>query len=67
MALSIGEVQVLRDGEMVPGYDEAEAVKVMRKDRYHITLAVGDGEGEGEMKTCDLTEEYVRINCEYRS
>ncbi len=67
MALSIGEVQVLRDGEMVPGYDEAEAVKVMRKDRYHIILAVGDGEGEGEMKTCDLTEEYVRINCEYRS
>jgi glutamate N-acetyltransferase/amino-acid N-acetyltransferase len=67
MALSIGEVQVLRDGEMVPGYDEAEAVKVMQKDRYQITLAIGDGEGEGEMKTCDLTEEYVRINCEYRS
>jgi glutamate N-acetyltransferase/amino-acid N-acetyltransferase len=67
ISLDIGDVAVLRDGEMVSGYDEAEAVKVMKKDRYQVTLAVGDGEGEGEMKTCDLTEEYVRINCEYRS
>ncbi len=65
--LSIGEVKVLEEGEIVPGYDEAEAVKVMKQDRYGITLAIGDGEGQATMKTCDLTEEYVRINCEYRS
>ena len=65
--LSIGEVKILEEGEIVPGYDEAEAVKVMKQDRYGITLAIGDGEGQAMMKTCDLTEEYVRINCEYRS
>ncbi|MCJ7499182.1 bifunctional ornithine acetyltransferase/N-acetylglutamate synthase, partial [bacterium] len=65
--LSIGEVKILEEGEIVPGYDEAEAVKVMKQDRYGITLAIGDGEGQATMKTCDLTEEYVRINCEYRS
>lgn len=67
ISLSIGNVKVLEDGEIVKGYDEAEAVKVMKQDRYEITLAIGDGEGEAVMKTCDLTEEYVRINCEYRS
>lgn len=67
ISLSIGKVKVLEDGEIVKGYDEAEAVKVMKRDRYEITLAIGDGEGEAVMKTCDLTEEYVRINCEYRS
>jgi len=67
MALSIGEVQVLEGGEIVPGYDEAEAVKVMQGERYGITLGIGDGDGTAVMKTCDLTEEYVRINCEYRS
>jgi glutamate N-acetyltransferase/amino-acid N-acetyltransferase len=67
ISLSIGDVKVLKDGEMVKGYDEAEAVKVMKQDRYEITLNIGDGEGEAVMKTCDLTEEYVRINCEYRS
>ena len=65
--LSIGEVKILEEGEIVPGYDEAEAVKVMKQDRYGITLAIGDGEGQATMKTCDLTEEYVRINCEYRT
>ena len=65
--LSIGEVKILEEGEIVPGYDEAEAGKGMKQDRYGITLAIGDGEGQATMKTCDLTEEYVRINCEYRS
>jgi glutamate N-acetyltransferase/amino-acid N-acetyltransferase len=65
--LSIGEVKILEEGEIVPDYDEAEAVKVMKQDRYGITLAIGDGEGQATMKTCDLTEEYVRINCEYRT
>jgi len=67
ISLSIGKVKVLEDGEIVKGYDEAEAVKVMKRDRYEITLAIGDGEGEAVMKTCDLTEEYVRINSEYRT
>ncbi len=67
MSLEIGDVKVLRDGEIVPGYDEAKAVKIMRKDRYGVTLGIGDGPGKAVMKTCDLTEEYVRINCEYRS
>ena len=42
-------------------------MRVMKRDRYEIILSIGDGKGEAAMKTCDLTEEYVRINCEYRS
>jgi len=67
MSLDIGDVKVLRGGEIASGYDEAEAVKVMKRDRYDITLAIGGDSGQAVMKTCDLTEEYVRINCEYRS
>ncbi len=67
MALSIGDVRVLEKGRLVPGYDEAGAVEVMRRDRYGITLVIGRGQASASMKTCDLTEEYVRINCEYRS
>jgi len=65
--LSIGGVKVLEDGRIVPGYNEADAVNVMRKGRYEIEIGIGDGSGSSVMKTCDLTEEYVRINCEYRS
>ena len=66
-SLTIGGVNVLEDGGIVPGYDEAEAQNVMKQDRYEIVVGIGEGEGEAVMKTCDLTEEYVRINCEYRS
>ncbi|UCG39097.1 MAG: bifunctional ornithine acetyltransferase/N-acetylglutamate synthase [bacterium] len=67
MGLSIGEVQVLRGGELVAGYREEEAVQVMARDRYDIHLDLGKGGAAAEVRTCDLTEEYVRINCEYRS
>ena len=66
-SLSIGGVRVLENGQVVPGYEEADAVKVMQKDRYEIEVGIGTGPGTAVMKTCDLTEEYVRINCEYRS
>ena len=67
ISLSIGEVKVLEAGGIVDGYDETVAVKVMEQDRYEIVLGIGEGTGSAVMKTCDLTEEYVRINCEYRS
>lgn len=67
MSLSIGGVRILERGEIVVGYVEADAVKVMERERYEISIGIGEGEGEAVMKTCDLTEEYVRINCEYRS
>ena len=67
IALSIGDVQVLENGNICEGYVEAEAVVVMQQDRYTIAVTIGDGSGSAVMKTCDITAEYVRINCEYRS
>jgi glutamate N-acetyltransferase/amino-acid N-acetyltransferase len=67
IALYIGDVQVLENGNICEGYVEAEAVVVMQQDRYTIAVTIGDGSGSAVMKTCDLTAEYVRINCEYRS
>ena len=67
IALSIGDVKVLVDGDVQEGYEESEAVRVMQQDRFDITVTLGDGPGTAQMKTCDLTEEYVRLNSEYRS
>jgi glutamate N-acetyltransferase/amino-acid N-acetyltransferase len=67
ISLAIGGVKILEKGEVVSAYDEADAVKVMKLDRYEIAVVIGEGEGDAVVKTCDLTEEYVRINCQYRS
>ena len=67
LSLNIGPVAVLRDGEPVEEYREEEASAVMLQDRFTLEIILGDGPGRHSILTTDLTEEYVRINCEYRS
>lgn len=67
LSLSIGNVAILRGGEPVSGYREEDAVKIMVRDSYTIRISLGSGTGTASILTTDLTEEYVRINSEYRS
>jgi glutamate N-acetyltransferase/amino-acid N-acetyltransferase len=67
LSLSIGDVQVLAGGRLVDGYNESLAAEQMSQKRYTISISLGNGPGSASILTTDLTEEYVRINCEYRS
>jgi glutamate N-acetyltransferase/amino-acid N-acetyltransferase len=66
-SLAIGEVEVVRGGEVVPGYQEAKAREVMMRDRFTLDISLGGGSASAEVLTCDLTEEYVKINKDYRT
>ena len=61
----IGEQQVFEDGMRVAGFDREAAHAVMSQREYTIRLDLGEGAGRCTFLTCDLTEEYVRINAEY--
>jgi glutamate N-acetyltransferase/amino-acid N-acetyltransferase len=37
----------------------------MLEREYTITIDLGQGSAECRFLTCDLTEEYVRINADY--
>jgi N-acetylglutamate synthase/N-acetylornithine aminotransferase len=39
----------------------------MRGDAYEIAIDLGAGRGAAEVLTGDLTEDYIRINADYRS
>ena len=39
--------------------------EIMKKSEYQITIDLGLGRGEDRVWTCDLSEEYVRLNAEY--
>ena len=67
LSLNIGPVAVLRDGEPVEDYREEKASAVMLQDRFTLEIILGDGPGRHSILTTDLTEEYVRINAEYRT
>jgi glutamate N-acetyltransferase/amino-acid N-acetyltransferase len=48
-------------------YTEAAGQAVMSRDRFEIRVALGRGQGEARVLTCDLSFDYVRINAEYRT
>lgn len=48
-------------------YDEDILKNLMQSDSIDIKIDAGLGSGESFFYTCDLTEEYVRINSSYRT
>jgi glutamate N-acetyltransferase/amino-acid N-acetyltransferase len=63
--ITIGEQPVFELGVRSPVFDEAAAHAAMLEREYTITLDMGLGKAECRFLTCDLTEEYVRINADY--
>jgi glutamate N-acetyltransferase/amino-acid N-acetyltransferase len=65
VTITIGSQPVFELGVRSPLFDEAAAHATMQAREYTITLNLGHGEAECRFITCDLTEEYVRINADY--
>lgn len=51
---------MLRDGVRLDRVRE-----IMGRKEYAITIDLGLGRGEDQVTTCDLSEEYIRINAKY--
>jgi len=67
LAITIGGVQITRDGMVVPGYDETPVAAHMRGQEIDVAIDVGVGRGKATVWTCDLTHGYIDINGSYRS
>ncbi len=67
LAISIGGVEVARDGVRVEGYDEAPVAAHMKGREIDVEVDVGVGRGRAVVWTCDLTHGYIDINADYRS
>ena len=65
VTISIGGLQVFALGTRSPSFDKETAHRAMMAREYTIAMDLGEGEGECRFLTCDLTEEYVRINADY--
>jgi glutamate N-acetyltransferase/amino-acid N-acetyltransferase len=63
--ITIGDQPVFELGVRSPMFDEAAAHAAMLEREYTIALDLGLGAAECRFVTCDLTEEYVRINADY--
>jgi glutamate N-acetyltransferase/amino-acid N-acetyltransferase len=67
LSISIGGIEVARDGWVVPGYDEAPVARHMKGQDIDIAVDVGVGDASARVWTCDLGHGYIDINADYRS
>ncbi len=58
-------VQVVKKG-LTNNKDE-EATAALKSKEVKITIDLNSGEASSRVLTCDFTEEYIRINAEYRT
>jgi len=63
--ITIAGVPVFELGLRSPSFDKAAAHAAMMAREYTIRLDMGLRRAECRFLTCDLTEEYVRINADY--
>ena len=67
LAIRIGGVEVARDGQAVPDYDETPVAAHMKGRDIVLAVDLGIGKGKATVWTCDLTHGYVDINGSYRT
>jgi N-acetylglutamate synthase (EC 2.3.1.1)/glutamate N-acetyltransferase (EC 2.3.1.35) len=67
LAVSIGGIEVARNGSRAEAYDETPVAAHMRGGEIHIGVDLGLGRGKATVWGCDLTHGYIEINGDYRS
>ncbi len=67
----VEKLEILKAGARSPSYrgleSEKRAARILGQSGFRILFSLGPGRESFEMITCDFTQEYVRINAEYRS
>ncbi|HEX2866169.1 MAG TPA: bifunctional glutamate N-acetyltransferase/amino-acid acetyltransferase ArgJ [Ignavibacteriales bacterium] len=47
--------------------DEEKALAVLSRDEFEININLGSGKKSSTWYTCDFTEDYIKINADYRT
>lgn len=63
----LGDVCIIRHGEIAVDYSEAAGQEAMSRDEITIRTVLGRGDVSERVWTCDLSCDYVKINAEYRT
>jgi glutamate N-acetyltransferase/amino-acid N-acetyltransferase len=67
LEIAIGGIPITRDGMCRPDYDESMVTEHMKGDDIRIDVHLNIGSGNATIWTCDLTQQYIIINADYRS
>lgn len=67
VAIKMGNIKVMENGEIHKKYREALGKKEFKKKRISIAVKLGSSKHSAKVKSSDLTHEYISINSDYRS
>jgi glutamate N-acetyltransferase/amino-acid N-acetyltransferase len=67
LSIGFGGTWTAREGQPMPGYDEAPVAAHLKGQDITIEVDLGLGQGRATVWTCDLTHGYIAINADYRS
>lgn len=67
LQIKIGEQTLTKNGARSSQYDEKSAHEYLKNSRVKIEIDLGLGLFNAKVWTCDLNEEYIKINKDYRS
>ena len=67
IAISYGNVPVVRGGISLGPAAEAQANAVLKRPEFALTVSLGQGRASATVWTSDLSIDYVKINASYRS
>ena len=65
--LYLGNIWVAKNGERHPDYEEADGQRAMQPQDITVRVQLGRGHTQATIWTCDLSQDYVSINADYRS
>ena len=67
LSISFSDHKIIKNGELVINIDSKKLDKYLKNNNIEIFIDMGINNGFSKVWTCDLTEEYIEINADYRS
>ena len=67
LSIKFGDLMIVNKGKIYSQYNENEAIKYMKSSDINFGVDVGSGKKNFTVYTMDLTNEYIKINADYRS
>ncbi len=67
LSIRLGDLTIVNKGKIYNHYNENEAAKYMKGLDINISVDIGNGKKGFTVYTMDLTNEYIKINSDYRS
>ncbi len=67
LCIKFGDIRIVKDGRLYQGYDEKVAANYMKSENIELNIEISTGNKSFSAYTMDLTNQYIKINADYRS